>query len=85
MYCVKLDYFINAKYERPEIFVTEKQCESLVELRNDPETADKLVTVEGSGIWFSPKQILSITELDEESSWWKNNAPDYYFENAQKE
>lgn len=30
MYCVKLDYFINAKYERPEIFVTEKQCPGLL-------------------------------------------------------
>lgn len=82
MYCVKLDYFLNGKYERPELFVTSKQCEKLVELRNNPDTADKLVTISGSGFWFSPKQILSIMELDDESAWWKDNAPNYYWRNS---
>lgn len=85
MYKIKLNFFINNKYERLEIWITKKQLEGILGFRNNPELSDKLVTVEGSGIWFAPKDILFIEELDETSAWWQSQAPQYYCENLEKE
>ena len=85
MYCVKLNFFINHNYQRPELFVTKKQLENLIALRNNDETKDKLILIKGSGFWFAPKDILCIDELDSDSAWWQDNAPDYYFQNLKLE
>ena len=85
MYLVKMNYYADKKFNRPEFFVTEEQLDQLIELRNDDNTKDKLITIEGTGYWFAPKDILAIDELDEGSAWWQHEAPDYYWNNLKKE
>lgn len=81
MYCAKLNYFINNRYERPEIWLTPKQYGLIIEMRNDTKLRDNLINVQGSGITFSPKDIAWIDYIDKDNAWWKENAPAYLWEN----
>lgn len=85
MFIIKLNFFINNKFERVEIYVTKKQMECIVEMRNNPDEKDKMLSVAGSGIWFSPKDILYITEVDSDSAWWREQAPEYFCNNFNRQ